>query len=146
LGPVDDLGDGEPRGGRDLANDAGDLISFDKALRLLGGRLRVDRILHHQLDLAAHHAACSVDLLKRELDAHLGKLAQRSKEAGQRCQVAELENILRPQDARKAHGGSCSQSRSAPHHTATRYLLRTKHVFPPNLCKLLGWSTPAMIG
>ena len=88
-----DLGDREARGGRDLADDHRDLVALDQALGLGRGGLRIDRILHHELDLAAHDAARGVDLLGRELDAHHGVFAERPEEAGARRQMADPDGV-----------------------------------------------------
>ena len=45
------------------------------------------------LDLAAHHAAGSVDLLDREVDGHDAIFAERTEKAGARRQVAEPDGI-----------------------------------------------------
>ena len=93
LGARGDLRDGQARGGRDFADDAGDLVALDHALGLGRGGLRIDRILLQQLDLAAHHAARGVDLLDREIGGHHGVFAERSEKAGARRQMAELDDI-----------------------------------------------------
>ena len=93
LGPVRDLTDGERRGGRDLADDHRDLVALDQALGLGGGGLRIDRILDHELDLAAQDAAGGVDLLGREPHAHLGEFSERTEEPGDRREMADPDHV-----------------------------------------------------
>ena len=80
LHPVRHLTDRKAGGRRNLADDHRDLVALDQALGLGGGRLRIDRVLHHELDFAAHNAAGRIDLFRRELDAHDGIFAERSQE------------------------------------------------------------------
>ena len=106
LHPVRYLADGEAGCRRDFANNHCNLVALDQALGLGGGRLRVDRILHHQFDLAPHHAPRRVDLFRRKLDAHNGIFAERTEEAGERRQVTDANGVgLRRYDGRHADPG-----------------------------------------
>ena len=51
--PVRHLADGEAGRRRNLADDHRHLVALDQALGLGGGGLRIDRVLHDELDLAA---------------------------------------------------------------------------------------------
>jgi hypothetical protein len=81
LEPVCHLADGEAGGGRDFADDHGDLVALDQALGLGRGGLRVDRVLHHEIDLAAEDAAGGIDLLGRQPDAELREFPERPEKA-----------------------------------------------------------------
>src|SRR6185437_11811499 len=68
-------------------------VLLDHSLRLGGGDRRVDRILGHHLDLAAHDAARGVDLLLGLADAEQRIAAQRAEKAGERRQMADLDDL-----------------------------------------------------
>ncbi len=100
-----DLRDGQARGGRNLADDAGDLVALDHAFGLGRCGLRVDRVFLEQFDLAAHHAARRVDLFHREVDRHHGIFAERPEKAGARRQMTDSDDVggLRAQNGRRGH-------------------------------------------
>ena len=96
LQAVGDLADGKAGGGGDFADDHRDLVAFDQSLGFRGGGLRVDRILHHQLYLTAHHTPGIVDLLGSELHAHDRIFAERPEKAGERSEMADADRISLP--------------------------------------------------
>ena len=106
LHSVSDLTDREAGRRRNLADNDRDLVALDQALGLGGGGLRIDRVLHDELDLAAHHATDCVDLISGELDAHHRVFAERSQEARQRREVSDSDRIgLRLDQSRHADAG-----------------------------------------
>ena len=107
------LRDGQRRAGVDLAHQHRDVVALDHALRLGGGRLRVDRVFAHHIERAAHHAAGGVDLLGRHLDALGGVLAQRAEEARHGREVADLDRARL-----RAHPGGHAQRGRAGHEGA----------------------------
>ena len=104
LRPVGDLGDREPRGGADLADQAGRLVTLDQLLRLLGGGRRVDAVLGDQLDLTAEHAARLVGLVHGQLVAPMiaySPIWPRKPVSGVRWPIL-IGIALRPHDRREA--------------------------------------------
>jgi hypothetical protein len=100
------LTDGKSGSGRDLADDHRDFVALDQPLGFGGGGLRVDRVFHHKLDLAAHHPARVVDLVGGELDPHDRVFAERSEKAGERREMSDADGVgLCAHDCRHADAG-----------------------------------------